>query len=238
MLMSGDLRVGSVCSSNSVSALMSRSCSTAWARTVHGRLQAGAPGPGTGPGRPRRREPGGVRPPRRLLVPGPCSGSRCRSARLRLGALNLYRERMGGPSDDQHADGPVMDSLAEVLATQAHASPGARGRTGSVPRPRRPPGLGDGGRPARGGRHRSRSGCALVRDRGRRRRSGAGSGLGDAHAELHGDHTARPGGRRSGSRRRLQLGGERSRGASACIARTRSGGERRPSRGRRRAGRR
>lgn len=46
---------------------------------------------------------------------------------VRLGALNLYRERSGPLSDDQHADALVMADVAArwVLEAQAGASPGA-----------------------------------------------------------------------------------------------------------------
>ena len=45
---------------------------------------------------------------------------------VRLGALNLYRDRRGALSDDQHADALVMAEVAArwVLEVQAHASPG------------------------------------------------------------------------------------------------------------------
>ena len=45
---------------------------------------------------------------------------------IRLGALNLYRDRPGSLSDDQHADALVMADVAAhaVLAIQAHAPPG------------------------------------------------------------------------------------------------------------------
>ena len=45
----------------------------------------------------------------------------------RIGALNLYRDRSGPLSDDQHADALVMaDVIARtLLALQAHAEPGA-----------------------------------------------------------------------------------------------------------------
>ena len=46
---------------------------------------------------------------------------------VRLGALNLYRDRPGPLSDDQHADGLVMADVAAqwVLDMQADAPPGA-----------------------------------------------------------------------------------------------------------------
>ena len=46
---------------------------------------------------------------------------------VRLGALNLYRDRPGPLSDDQHADALVMADVAArwVLEAQAGAPPGA-----------------------------------------------------------------------------------------------------------------
>ena len=46
---------------------------------------------------------------------------------VRLGALNLYRDRSGPLSDDQHADALVMADVTArwVLEAQAGASPGA-----------------------------------------------------------------------------------------------------------------
>ena len=45
---------------------------------------------------------------------------------VRLGALNLYRDRPGALTDDQHADALVMADVAAqaVLVLQANASPG------------------------------------------------------------------------------------------------------------------
>jgi hypothetical protein len=45
---------------------------------------------------------------------------------VRLGALNLYRDRPGSLTDDQHADALVLAGVAAraVLAMQAHAPPG------------------------------------------------------------------------------------------------------------------
>jgi hypothetical protein len=45
---------------------------------------------------------------------------------VRLGALNLYRDRPGPLTDDQHADSLVMADIAAkaVIAMQAQASPG------------------------------------------------------------------------------------------------------------------
>ena len=49
-----------------------------------------------------------------------------RAGAIRLGALNLYSDRPGALSDDQHADALVMADLAAqaVLVMQANAAPG------------------------------------------------------------------------------------------------------------------
>ena len=46
---------------------------------------------------------------------------------VRLGALNLYRDRTGPLSDEQHADALVLADVAAelILMLQAHAAPGA-----------------------------------------------------------------------------------------------------------------
>jgi hypothetical protein len=45
---------------------------------------------------------------------------------VRLGAMNLYRDRVGPLTDEQHADALVMADVAgqAVLVMQAHAPPG------------------------------------------------------------------------------------------------------------------
>ncbi len=127
MLMSGDLRVGSVCSSNSVSALIEElqyslgegPCMDAY---KHERpvLEPDLAEPAV----PRwvAFSPLAVRAGARAVF-----GFPMQVGAVRLGALNLYRDERGGLSDDQHADALVMADLAatEVLATQAHAPPGA-----------------------------------------------------------------------------------------------------------------
>ena len=49
-----------------------------------------------------------------------------RQGNVRLGALNLYRDRVGSLSDDQHADALVLADLVThaVLLLQADAPPG------------------------------------------------------------------------------------------------------------------
>lgn len=126
MLMSGDVPRGSVCTTNKVSALIEQ-------------LQYGL---GEGPcvdaylqNRPVI-EPDLANPtrPRWLAFTGPALEAGVRAVfgfplqvgAVRLGALNLYCERRGPLTDEQHADALVMADVAAqaVLVLQAKAPPG------------------------------------------------------------------------------------------------------------------
>ncbi len=126
MLMSGDVPQGSVCTTNEVSALVEE-------------LQFGF---GEGPcvdachqDRPVF-EPDLAAPStsRWLAFTGPAVEAGVRAifgfplhlGAVRLGALNLYCDRPGPLTDDQHADALVMADIAAelVLAMQANAPPG------------------------------------------------------------------------------------------------------------------
>jgi hypothetical protein len=127
MLMTGDTQQGSVCSSNAVSALIEElqftlgegPCVDAHTedRPV---LEADLADPAV---------------PRWLAFAPPAVAAGARAAfgfplrvgGVRLGALNLYRDRPGPMSDEQHADSLVLAEVAAraVLAMQAHAPPGA-----------------------------------------------------------------------------------------------------------------
>ncbi len=126
MLMSGDIPRGSICTTNDVSALIEQ-------------LQYDL---GEGPcvdaynlDRPVL-EPDlvGAAVPRWLGFRGPAIeagvaavfGFPLQVGAVRLGALNLYRDRPGALSDDQHADALVMAEIAAqaVLVMQATAEPG------------------------------------------------------------------------------------------------------------------
>jgi hypothetical protein len=126
MLMSGDLPQGSVCATDEVSALIER-------------LQFGL---GEGPCVDAYHEDRPVLEPdlaapatlRWLAFAGPAVEAGARAVfgfplhigAVRLGALNLYRDRPGSLTDDQHADALVMADVAAgaLLAMQAHAPPG------------------------------------------------------------------------------------------------------------------
>lgn len=126
MLMSGDVPKGSLCTTNSVSALLEQ-------------LQFDL---GEGPcvdayslDRPVL-EPDLANPsaPRWLAFAGRATAAGARAVfgfplhigAVRLGALNLYRDRAGVLSDDQHADALVIaDVVAQaVLVLQGNAPPG------------------------------------------------------------------------------------------------------------------
>jgi hypothetical protein len=126
MLMTGDTQQGSVCSSNAVSALIEELQFTLGeGPCVDAHLQD----------RPVL-EPDLADPttPRWLAFTGPAVAAGVRAifgfplqvGSIRLGALNLYRDRSGPMRDDQYAESLVLAGVAAraVLAMQAHAPPG------------------------------------------------------------------------------------------------------------------
>jgi len=127
MLMSGDVPQGSVCTTNEVSALIEDlqytlgegPCVDAF---HHDRVvfEPDLADPGT----PRWL---GFTPPALEAGVRAVFGFPLRVGTVRLGALNLYRDRPGPLSDDQHADALVMADVASrwVLDMQAHAPAGA-----------------------------------------------------------------------------------------------------------------
>ena len=126
MLMSGDTPRGSVCSSNEVSTLI---------EDLQYTLGEGPCVDAYHQDRPVL-EPDLAQPaPTRWLAftPGAlAAGARAifgfplQVGAIRLGALNLYRDRPGALTDDQHADALVMADVAAhaVLSMQASAPPG------------------------------------------------------------------------------------------------------------------
>jgi hypothetical protein len=126
MLMSGDTARGSVCSTNPVSALI---------EDLQFSLGEGPCVDAYHQGRPVL-EPDLAHPDesRWPAFRGPAVDAGVRGifgfplqmGTVRLGALNLYRDRSGSLSDDQHTDAVVMASVAAeaVLLMQAGAQPG------------------------------------------------------------------------------------------------------------------
>jgi len=127
MLMSGDVPSGSVCSTNQVSALLEQLQYTLGEGPCVDAYQKERP-----VYEPDLADPASAR---WLAFAGPAieAGARAvfgfplRVGMARLGSLNLYRDRTGRLSDEQHADALVMaDISAEaVLMFQANAPPGA-----------------------------------------------------------------------------------------------------------------
>jgi hypothetical protein len=126
MLMAGDLPLGSVCTSNGVSAVI---------EDLQYALGEGPCVDAFSKDRPVL-EPdlADPRTSRWVAFAGPAldAGVRAifgfplRVGAVRLGALNLYRDRPGPLSDDEHADALVMADVAAqaVLVLQADAPPG------------------------------------------------------------------------------------------------------------------
>jgi hypothetical protein len=127
MLMSGDTPRGSVCSSNAVSALIEELQYTLGQGPCVDAYDQDRPVL-----EPDLAAPASARWP--AFTPSAvAAGARAvfgfplQVGAIRLGALNVYRDRSGPLSDDQHADGLVMAGVAAraVLALQAKAPPGA-----------------------------------------------------------------------------------------------------------------
>jgi len=126
LLMSGDLPQGSVCASNSVSALVER---------LQFELGEGPCVDAYQQDRPVL-EPDLAAPvtPRWLAFTPPAVEAGVRAifgfplevGAVRLGALNLYSDRTGSLTDDQHADALVLAGVAAqtVMMMQANAPPG------------------------------------------------------------------------------------------------------------------
>lgn len=126
MLMSGDVNQGSLCSSNEVSALIEELQYTLGEGPCVDAYQGDRP----------VLEPDLADPstPRWLAFTPPAVEAGARAVfgfplqvgAVRLGALNLYRDRPGPLSDEQYADSLVLAGVAAqaILGMQAHASSG------------------------------------------------------------------------------------------------------------------
>jgi GAF domain-containing protein len=126
MLMSGDMPRGSVCTTNSVSALLEElQYSLGEGPCVDAHTQ------GSPVLEPDLADP---RVPRWIAFSGPAvkAGARAvfgfplHAGAVNIGSLDLYRDRPGPLTDDQHADALVMADIAAhaVLMLQADAPPG------------------------------------------------------------------------------------------------------------------
>jgi hypothetical protein len=126
MLMSGDMPQGSVCTTNKVSALIEQLQYTLGEGPCVDAYRHDRPALEPDLAQPRT--------PRWLGFSGPAIRAGVRAVfgfplqvgAVRLGALNLYCDRPGPLSDDQHADALVMADVAAqaVLVLQANAPPG------------------------------------------------------------------------------------------------------------------
>lgn len=129
MLMSGDVPRGSVCSSNEVSGLIEELQYTLGEGPCVEAYDEDRP-----VAEPDLANPAAVRWPA-FSPPALEAGARAvfgfplQVGAVRLGALNVYRDRAGPLTDDQHADALVMAGVAarSVLAMQAKATPGTLG---------------------------------------------------------------------------------------------------------------
>jgi GAF domain len=126
MLMSGDMPRGSVCTTNGVSAMLEELQYSLGEGPCIDAFQQGGPVL-----EPDLAEP---RTPRWLAFSGPAIQAGARAVfgfplqvgAVGIGSLDLYRDRPGALTDDQHADALVMADIAaqSVLMLQAHAPPG------------------------------------------------------------------------------------------------------------------
>lgn len=129
MLMSGDVARGSVCSSNGVSALIEDLQYTLGEGPCVDAYQQNQPVlepdlAGAGGSRWVAFSPPAVSAGAVAVFAFPL-----RVGAIRIGALNVYRDRPGPLDDEQHADGMVLAGVAAraVLALQADAPPGMLG---------------------------------------------------------------------------------------------------------------
>ena len=127
MLMTGDTQQGSVCSSNAVSALIEELQYTLGEGPCVDAHQEDQPVLEPDLADPATPRWIGFTPPAVAAGARAVFGFPLRVGGVRLGALNLYRDRPGPMSDDQYADSLVLAGVAAraVLVMQAHAPPGA-----------------------------------------------------------------------------------------------------------------
>lgn len=126
MLMSGDMPRGSVCTTNAVSAVLEELQYTLGEGPCMDAYQQGGPVLEPDLADPKR--------PRWLAFSGPALQAGARAVfgfplqvgAVGIGSLDLYRDRPGPLTDDQHADAIVMADIAAqtVLMLQAQAPPG------------------------------------------------------------------------------------------------------------------
>lgn len=129
MLMEGDLPQGTVCTSNAVSALIEELQFTLGEGPCVDAYEQRRPVDEPDLANPVTHRWMAFTPPAVEAGARAVFGFPLDVGGARLGALNLYRDRPGPLSDDQHADALVMADLAAqaVIAMQADAPPGGLG---------------------------------------------------------------------------------------------------------------
>jgi hypothetical protein len=127
MLMSGDIPRGSLCTTNAVSQLIEELQYTLGEGPCVDAYQQNRVVAEPRLADPRTRRWFAFTPPALDAGVRAVFGFPLRSGTVRLGALNLYRDRPGPLTGDQHADALVLADLAArwVLEAQAGAPPGA-----------------------------------------------------------------------------------------------------------------
>jgi hypothetical protein len=127
MLMSGETQQGSVCSSNPVSALIEELQYTLGEGPCVDAHRENRPVLESDLADPAVTRWFAFTPPAVAAGARAVFGFPLQVGDVRLGALNLYRDRPGPMTDDQYANALVLAGVAAqaVLAMQAHASPGA-----------------------------------------------------------------------------------------------------------------
>jgi hypothetical protein len=130
MLMSGDIPRGSLCSTNEVSHLIEELQYTLGEGPCVDAYQQNRVVAEPRLADPRNRRWVAFTPPALEAGVRAVFGFPMRVGTVRLGALNLYRDRSGPLTGDQHADALVLAGLAArwVLEAQAGAPPGAVAR--------------------------------------------------------------------------------------------------------------
>lgn len=129
MLMSGDVPRGSVCSSNDVSALIEELQYTLGEGPCVDAYDQDRPVAEPDLAAPAVLRWSAFTPPAVKAGAHAVFGFPLQVGVVRLGALNVYRDRAGPLTVDQHADALVMAGVAarSVLAMQAKANPGTLG---------------------------------------------------------------------------------------------------------------
>ena len=126
MLMAGETQQGSVCSSNEVSALIEELQFTLGEGPCVDAHREERPVLEPDLANPANARWLGFTPPAVAAGARAVFGFPLQVGSVRVGALNLYRDRAGPMTDDQYADSLVLSGVAAraVLAMQAHAVPG------------------------------------------------------------------------------------------------------------------